>query len=304
VAVPGTVSCIASLPARFEVPDGDEGARRAALARWISDERNPLTWRSIVNRVWGYHFGRSIVDTPNDFGRMGSPPTHPELLDWLARGFLDHGQSLKWLHRTIVTSAAYRQQSLHNVEFARADGDNRYLWRMHRRQLEAEALYDSVLAVSGTIDYTMGGPGFDTFVFEDDHSPRYLYAQHDAEDPTAFRRAIYRFIVRSVPDPFLTCLDAADPSQSVPVRSQTLTALQALATMNNPMMVRQARYFADRVTAMADTVEGRVAEAYRLALCRAPTDAELSIMSDYAESYGMAAACRLLFNTNEFLFVD
>src|SRR5690606_31361860 len=111
-----------------------------------------FTWRSIVNRIWHYHFGRGIVDTPNDFGRMGSPPTHPELLDWLALEFLDHGASLKWLHRTIVTSATYRQASQTNEASEQIDGGNQYLWRMNRRQLDAESIRDAVLYVSGKLD--------------------------------------------------------------------------------------------------------------------------------------------------------
>src|SRR5690606_28763418 len=129
------------LPARFDLGDShDESDRRVALAEWIVDQRNPLTWRSIVNRVWQYHFGRGLVETPNDFGRMGATPTHPELLDWLAAEFRDGGQSLKQLHRLIVTSAVYRQSSAHVEAAAAVDADNRYLWRMNRRRLEAEEI--------------------------------------------------------------------------------------------------------------------------------------------------------------------
>ena len=304
-ARPGAVGLIATLPARFDLPEGSgEGARRAALARWITDQRNPLTWRSIVNRVWHYHFGRGIVDTPNDFGRRGSPPTHPELLDWLARGFLESGQSLKWLHKMILTSATYRQQSNHNLEFAEIDGANRYHWRMNRRQLDAEALRDSVLMVSGMLDLTMGGPGIDYFRFEDDHSPRYLYDQFDPNAEGAHRRSIYRFIVRSVPDPFMTCLDCADPAQSVPVRNQTLTALQALATFNNPLMIRQAVHFAHRLRALSDNAVEQIDSAFQLALARHPSTAERRVLDDYRATHGLAAMCRLIFNSNEFMFVD
>src|SRR5204863_5551971 len=134
--------------AAFRLPPGHaEGRRRAALADWIAAPENPLTWRSIVNRVWQYHFGRGIVDSPNDFGRMGRLPTHPELLDWLAVEFRDGGGSLKALHRLLVTSAAYRQVSLSDPAREKLDADNAYLWRMNRRRLEAEAVRDSVLAV-------------------------------------------------------------------------------------------------------------------------------------------------------------
>lgn len=302
---PGTVGCIPGLDSRFTTTaTGDESERRAALAHWLTDERNPLPWRSIVNRVWHYHFGQGIVSTPNDFGRMGAPPTHPELLDWLATEFLTHGQSLKWLHRMIVTSATYRQSSASNAAYQSIDGSNQYLWRMNRRQLEAEALHDATLSVSGKLDLTMGGPGVNLFVFEDDHSPRYKYAEFNPADPTGFRRSVYRFVVRSVPDPFMSNMDCADPSQSVPVRNQTLTAIQALSMMNNPMTVRQAAYFAERVAGEAKTIPAQVDDAYRIALNRSPSEEEMTALVPYAEKNGMAAACRLILNSNEFMFVD
>lgn len=150
----------------------------------------------------------------------------------------------------------------------------------------------------------MGGPGFDAFLYEDDHSPRYLYASHDVRDPSSFRRAIYRSIVRTVPDPFMTTLDCADPSQSTPVRNETVTALQALAALNNPFMVRQAGYFAERLEASYGTVEEQLTEGFSLALLRDPTADELDTLAQYAEEHGLAAACRLIFAMNEFLYVD
>ena len=302
-AVPGTVGCLPHLDHRFEDAE-DEGARRAALARWLTSPENALTWRSIVNRVWHYHFGAGLVDTPNDFGRMGAPPTHPELLDWLAVYFLENGQSLKALHTLMVTSATYRQASSGNDDFARIDGGNRFLWRMNRTQLDAESLRDSMLAVSGLLDLTMGGPGYDLFAFEDDHSPRYLYAEHEPLKGDALRRSVYRFIVRSVPDPFMTTLDCADPSQSVPVRTHTITALQALSMMNNPSVVTWAEAFAERVSSEADDLEGQLDAAFEYALARRASDTERATLAAYAEEHGLAAACRLIFNLNEFMFVD
>src|SRR5262249_50057483 len=141
---PGALTCVPGLDPRFVLPDpNDEGGRRGALAAWIADPRNPLTWRSIVNRVWHYPFGRGLVETPNAFARNGSKPTHPELLDWLAVQFRDSGQSLKALHRLIVTSAVYRQSSRDHPAFAKLDADNRWLWRMNRQRLDAEELRDS-----------------------------------------------------------------------------------------------------------------------------------------------------------------
>jgi len=293
------------LQRHFELPaDHDEGARRAALAAWIVDRDNPLTWRSIVNRVWHYHFGRGIVDTPNDFGRMGATPTHPELLDWLAVEFRDGGQSFKQLHRLIVCSSVYRQASAHRANCAESDAANRLLWRAHRRKLDAESVRDSVLLVAGKLDRRGGGEGFRAFGFKDDHSPHYKYHEYDPDDPTSHRRSIYRFIVRSVPDPFMTTLDCADPSLNVAKRNQTLTALQALALLNNPFMVRMAEHFAARVEPLGSTPAARIDTAYRLALSRPATAAELDLLVPLAAEYGLASVCRTIFNTNEFVFVD
>lgn len=296
---PGDLMSAAALPcvpgpsAAFELSQShQEGDRRAALARWVTDRRNMLTRRSIVNRIWQYHFGRGIVDTPNDFGKMGSPPTHPELLDWLAFWFLDHGESIKALHRLLLTSAAYRQSSAHQPEHARIDSDNRYLWRMNRTRLDAEVVRDAMLAVAGNLDLKMGGPSIQNFFFKDDHSPVYDYSRGQMNS----RRSIYRHIVRSVPDPFMDCLDSADPNLLTARRNSTLTALQALATLNDPFVIRQSEIFAAR--------EQDLAAAFETALSRPPSGAELQKLRAYSAKHGGANACRLLFNSTEFLFVD
>lgn len=290
----------------FELPaDAPEGQRRVALAQWIVDHRNPLTWRSIVNRVWQYHFGRGIVESASDFGRMGRAPSHPELLEWLAVEFRDGPQSLKLLHRQLVTTSTYRQSSVGDEARERLDAGNVYLWRMNRRKLEAEAIRDSVLAVSGRLDYRMGGPGFQDFVVErPEHSPHYEYHLHDPEDPRIQRRSVYRFLVRSQPQPFMTTLDCADPSMSVDKRNETINALQALALLNNKLTVSLARHFADRVAREAPDPRSQVARAFRLALSRDPTSDELDALIGYANQHGLSNACRLILNLNEFAFVD
>jgi hypothetical protein len=303
---PGSLACVRGLPATFVLdhPD-DEGSRRAALADWLASPRNVLTWRSIANRLWHYHFGRGIVETPNDFGRNGARPSHPELLDWLAAEIRDNGQSLKALHRLIVCSAVYRQSSRGNPAFEAIDADNRYLWRQNRRRLDAEALRDGVLAVSGTLDQRMGGPGFELFQFKDDHSPIYDHSAPDKVDnPQVRRRSIYRFVVRSVPNPFMEALDCADPNLNTPVRSQTLTALQALALWNDLFIVRQSREFARRLEELHSEPRSRLVAAYRAALGRDPRAAELDALAAYAARHGLAHACHLLWNTNEFVFID
>ena len=305
---PGALSLLKMLPGRFELPaNHTEGDRRAALAKWLSDPQNPLTWRSAANRIWQYHFGRGIVETANDFGRMGSAPTHPELLDWLACEFRDGGGSWKSLHRLIVTSATYRQSSsVSSAEGMASDADNRWLWRQNRRKLEAEAVHDAVLLVSGKLDLTMGGPGYRDFVIEQEaHSPHYEYHKADPLDAKTWRRSIYRFIVRSQTQPFMTSLDCADPSMRVDKRNESVSPGQALSLLNNGVMVAQANFFAERVQKLAgDDAAKQVEAAYRLALGRLPTGDERAKLVAYVGQHGLANLCRVLFNLNEFVFVD
>ena len=303
---PGTIPVISNVDWEFQLAEThNEADRRVALAEWIVRRDNPLTWRSIVNRVWQYHFGRGIVDSPNDLGRMGQLPSHAELLDWLAVEFRDGGQSLKKLHRLIVTSSVYRQASAHNEGNARIDSGNAYLWRMNRRRLTAEEVRDSVLAVSGKLDRKMYGPGFQLFVLEHpQHSPHYEYHKHDPDDPASHRRSVYRFIGRSQPDPFMTTLDCADSSQSVPRRDETTTALQALSLLNNKFMLRMAEHFSNRLKTESDNQSNQISRAFRLATGRQPTVEQAVALKDYASEFGTENLCRLLFNLNEFVFVD
>ncbi len=314
---PNTIQALAGLfNIPFELHSQDEAARRAALAKWITHPNNALTWRSIVNRVWQHHFGRGLVETANDFGRMGAKPSHPELLDWLAVTFRDDlGGSLKKLHKLIVMSEAYKRRSdgvleswkndqpqhsntpsLHGSTAAQ-DASNVFLSRQTRRKLDAEAIRDSILAVSGKLDLTMGGPSFQDFVIDKpQHSPHYEYHLHDPEDPKSHRRSIYRFIVRSQQQPFMTVLDCADPSMRVDKRNESISPLQALAMMNNGLTVTMAKHFAAHA--------GSVKRAFQLALAREPTAEELTALEDYAKREGLENACRVILNLNEFSFVD
>jgi len=306
LVAPGVPPLMEGAATRFELSaDRPEGERRAALARWLTDDRHPLTWRSIVNRIWQYHFGRGIVDSPNDFGRMGSLPSHPELLDWLAVEFRDGGQSLKALHRLICTSSTYRQTSTDDAAQASIDGSNMYLWRMNRRRLEAEALRDTVLQVSGKLNPLAGGPGFQDFVIEHPaHSPHYEYKLFDPENTLCHRRSVYRFIVRSQPQPFMTTLDCADPSMSVDKRNESMTALQALALLNNKLMVVMAKHFAERLERESQDIPGQIDRGIWLCLGRAPTAQERERLMSYAEKFGLINTCRVLLNLNEFAFID
>lgn len=298
--LPGDEDC------QFSLPTGhSEADRRAALAKWITADDHPLTWRSIVNRIWQYHFDQPIAGTPNDFGRMGQEPTHPQLLDWLAVEFRDNGQSFKKLHRLIVTSSVYRQSSTHNEANAGQDGSNQFLWRMNRRRLEAEEIRDSILSVSGQLDLTMGGPGFYLFELEKaEHSPHYEYHKFDPREAASHRRSIYRFVVRSQPDPYMTTLDCADSSQSTPQRDETLTALQALSMLNNPFQLVMAEAFAKRIEAEGETLEKQIDRAIWLTLGRSSTELERREYATFAQQHGLIQLCRVLLNQSEFVYLD
>ncbi|HTU26071.1 MAG TPA: PSD1 and planctomycete cytochrome C domain-containing protein [Pirellulales bacterium] len=306
VAEPGALSSIAGLPGRFAL-DGqaNEGERRAALAHWLIDPANVLTWRSIVNRIWHYHFGRGIVDTPNDLGKMGGQPSHPQLLDWLAVEFRDSGGSLKQLHRSIVMSATYRQSSQIDDARAQIDAQNRLLWRMNRTRLDAETIRDSILEISGKLDLTMGGPSVKQFVQSPGvHvTPKVDYLSYDIDAPGNHRRSIYRFLFRTLPDPFLESLDCPDGSQLTPTRSESVGALQALAMLNDRFVVRQSEHTAARLASESSDLPGQIRRLFQLVLLREPTEAERTRWEEYAARHGLANACRMLLNSNEFVFV-
>ena len=301
---PGVIPLTMNSRWQFKLPeDHTEADRRTALARWITSPDNPLTWRSIANRVWQYHFGKGIADSPNDLGRMGQLPTHPELLDWLADEFRKT-QSFKHLHRLIVSSATYRQASTRDEPNGVIDSDNQYLWRMNRRRLSAEELRDSVLSISGRLNGKMGGPGFYLFALEKTaHSPHFEYHKFDPDDAASHRRSVYRFIARSQPDPFMTMLDCADSSQSTPRRTETLTSLQALSLLNNNFNLTMARHFAARVESEA-TGSSVSTRAFELVTGRQPTHSEREQLDSYLQQYGLPNLCRVLFNTSEFVFLD
>jgi cytochrome c553 len=303
---PGALACLPGLPPELGSTTTPDTARRANLAAWLTRKENVLTWRSVVNRVWQHHFGQGIVDTPNDFGRNGSRPTHPELLDWLAVHFRDSGnmaQSLKQLHRLMVLSSTYRQSSLYNPRAIRIDSGNQLLWRMSRRRLDAEEIRDSVLAASGSLDETMGGPGYEPFRFKDDHSPVYDHTDTEAQlKPANWRRTLYRFTVRSVPDPFLDVLDAADPNVSVPVRNATLTALQSLTLWNSPFMLHHSELLAAKVPKSG--AGERVRWLFRRLFQREPAKQELSKTLLRLADDNLNLLCRVLLNSNEFLFAE
>jgi hypothetical protein len=306
-ASPGALTCLPELEARFKLDQSaDESARRAKLAGWLIDPRNPLTWRSIVNRAWQHHFGRGLVSTPNDFGRMGALPTHPELLDWLATEFLESGGSLKRLDRLIVTSAAYRQRSSGEATFAAKDADNVWLWRQNRRRLDAESVHDSILSLAGRLDQKMDGPSVQQFALSPGvHvTPLVDYTRYDWDSPGSCRRAVYRFVFRTLPDPFYEALDSADASQLTALRNESNTPLQALELLNNPFVLRQCQPLADRLQRESESLDQQVRLAIQAAYGRKPGSEELSLLSQYAARHGLLNLCRVIINSNEFLFVN
>jgi len=310
-AVPGALACVAELPARFDLANpANEGARRAALAAWLTSPENPLTWRSIVNRVWQHHFGRGIVETPNDFGKMGSLPSHPELLDWLAIWFRDeaHG-SFKELHRLLVTSATYRQATVPSGDrriAAATDAENRLLSRMNRTRLDAECVRDALLQISGRLDLRMGGPSDRQFDLQPGiHvTPRVDYTKFEVDSVEGRRRSIYRFLFRTLPDPFFEALDCPAGDQLLANRNNTVTVQQALAMWNNVFVTRQAEHLAERLAVARSEVEARVALACELVWGRGPAPEESADLVAFTQEQGLANLCRLLFNSNEFMFVN
>jgi hypothetical protein len=297
-------AALSALPLTGELgiqPADTEPQRRLKLAQWIADPANPLTWRVIVNRLWHYHFGAGLVLTPSDLGATAAPPSHPDLLDWLADELRRDGGRLKALHRLIVRSATYRQSS-GDGPAAAVDAGNRLLWRMNRRRLDAESLRDSILAVAGTLDGRAGGPSYRPFHYIEGNIPVYEVL---AERPEFWRRTVYRHTVRTHRSPLLDAFDCPDSSVMTPARSQTTTPLQALGLLNNAFVLEQSRYFAERVMRESGSEPAaQVHRAYRLALLRAPSEPERAEAVSFVTAHRLEDFCRVLFNTNEFLYVD
>jgi len=256
----------------------------------------------MANRVWHYHFGLGIVPTPSDLGQAGVPPSHPELLDWLAVGFVEKGWSIKKLHRLIVTSATYRQSSALNVAAAKIDVENRLLWRYAPRRLEAEAVRDAMLAVSGQLNPEMGGRSFRPFTTSEHGST--FYQLEDRDQPEFNRRTIYRINVNSGKDPLLDAFDCPDPAVKTPRRTLTVTPLQALSMMNNSFVQRQAKYLAERMVQETSGDTGKAIELmYRYAFGRTATSSEVEQARQLAAEFGMKEVAWTVLNATEFLYV-
>lgn len=279
----------------------DDATRRLALADWIASPDNPLTARVIANRVWQWHFGRGLVDTASDFGRSGSKPTHPELLDWLASYLIRSGWSLKKLHREIVLSATYRQSSQINAQALAVDADVRLLWRFPQRRLEAETIRDAMLATSGRMVWDIGGPGFDLF-----QSRGGLNGFPPIESFAApgLRRMVYAHKIRMERDAVFGAFDCPDAGQSTARRRQSTTPVQALNLFNSQFTFDESFAFAQRIQReVVNDTKAQILCAFRIAFCREPTEKELTAIGPLVVEHGLESLCRAIFNSNEFLFI-
>ncbi|WP_436717172.1 DUF1553 domain-containing protein [Roseiconus lacunae] len=290
----------------FEKDSWNEGDARARLAFYLTSEQNPLLWRSIVNRLWGWTFGSPLVSTANDFGRSGTTPTHPELLDFLAVQIRDDPKhSIKSILRLLLTSDAYQRSSRIDPAMSKRDAENAYCWRANRRRLTAEEYRDSLYSIAGILDHSLGGPSFQDFRIEKpEHSPHYQYHLHDFNDKASHRRSVYRFVVRSQPQPMMTTLDCADPSISIPMRDESTTALQALTYWNDRLVEYAADQFAKRMDAHHEDADQQIRFACRLVLGRGPTKQETRILKQLQTIHGNANVARVLFNMNAFVYLD
>lgn len=296
------------------------GKARLELARWVASPQNPMTARVIANRLWQHHFGQGIVATPSDFGRNGAKPTHPELLDWLANDLIRSGWSLKKLHKTILTSATYRQSVGANPIAAKLDPANTLLWRQRRQRLEGEAIRDSMLAVSGQLNPQMAGPSIYPRVSGEVLATGSTHKWGNSPEDQQRRRTVYVFQRRSLSLPMTEVFDGPDMVNTCPKRQATTIAPQALAMFNGEFGWEQARHFAQRVAKEAGgDPSAQVTLAYRLALVRKPTPTQLAQAAAFLakkaelhraetkaspEQAALADFCHVLFNTNEFLYAD
>ena len=287
--------------------------RRLALAKWIASPENPLTARVMVNRLWQWHFGRGIVDTPSDFGKNGAAPTHPRLLDWLARELVERNWSLKSMHRLMVTSGAYRRSSLHSdPEATRIDPQNRTLWRFQRRRLEGEAVRDSILTASGRLNGDRGGPP----VFpplppglDEAQKVQGTNTWETMPGPRGRKRSVYIFQRRSLSMPLMETFDAPVPNASCARRETSVSVLQALTMYDGEFVNQEARHFAERVKreSGADPAS-RIRRAFQVALGRDPRPEETQrarrLLEESSSGDGLTALCRVLLNSNEFVYID
>lgn len=293
-------------PAAIPPASGRTSGRRRALAEWIVSRENPLTARVMVNRIWHHHFGRGIVPTLDNFGKMGELPTHPELLDWLALEFMDRGWSVKQMHRLMMTSEAYRMSSqFTDAGNLQRDAANRYLWRFQARRLEGEIVRDSILATSGGLNRELGGPAvFPALQPEVLGQMTHGIWNKEADGPKVWRRSVYIYRKRSLPFPMLDSFDLPDQNISCGVRSVSTAPTQALMLLNDEFVLKHAAMFAQRVSeAEPADAEKQIDLAYRIAVSRPPTAQEREIAREYLKTHSLAGFAHVLLNLNEFVYL-
>lgn len=280
--------------------DSAEGKRRQTLADWIVSETNPLTARVMVNRIWQGHFGFGMVETANDFGHNGVAPSHPELLDWLSAEFMRNDWSMKEMHRQIVLSATYRQSSDFNRAASAIDSDNRLLWRYPPQRMMGEVIRDSILAINENLNLEMGGPGYSLF---DKRGGLSGFSPIEAFNEDGLRRMIYSHRVRRERDPVFGAFDCPDYGQSTPRRRESTTSIQALNLFNSRFVIDQSRSMAQLLKDHHADEPEQVDSAYQRILMRPPTAQERTEATALVQQHGLDALCRVLFNSNEFLFI-
>ncbi|MEM0926910.1 MAG: DUF1553 domain-containing protein, partial [Planctomycetota bacterium] len=300
--VPASLSVFGSAPSYKLAADSSESERRKSFADWMVSDDNPLTPRVLANRLWHYHFGTGIVDTPSDFGYMGGRPSHPELLDFLAVKLHESGWRIKAMHRLIMLSKTYQQSSSYRVDAAKLDADSRLLWRFTPRRLSSEEIRDTLLTVSGKLDLKPGGPGFRLYEFMQDNVCTYVPL--DKHGPETYRRAIYHQNARASVVDLMTEFDQPDCTFSAPKRAQTITPLQALTMLNHSFTLDMADAFAERLKQEAgDDPRAQVRTAYQLCYSRDPTDEERTDCLSLIREHRLTAFCRVLLNTSELIYV-
>jgi mono/diheme cytochrome c family protein len=292
-----------SLLVDLQLPaQASDAERRLAMARWLESSQHPLIARVIANRIWQFHFGQGLAATPSDFGTKGIEPSHPELLDWLAQELIEQNWSLKSLHRMILLSETYRQDNKPRAEGLAVDAGNRWLWRFQPRRLESEAIRDSILSVSGELDLRMGGPGFSAFEPNDNYVRVYL--PKEKFGPAEFRRMVYMQKIRMEQDATFGTFDTPDAALVCPVRSRSVTPLQALNLLNSPFVLGRAEALAKRLEQESGpSTEAKISAAYRLLFGREVSAEELAAAGKLVDAHGLQALCRGLLNSNEFLIL-
>jgi len=301
-----TVATYGNPPTEIPPADGHTSGRRRALAEWLASRENPLTPRVIVNRIWHHHFGRGIIPTLDNFGKMGDPPTHPELLDWLAVEFMNRGWSIKQLHKLIMTSDAYQMASAYtDADDMEKDPQNQYLWRYRTQRLDAEVVRDSVLVASGAINLAVGGkpvrPPLPEALVK---STIYNVWKNQEDGLESWRRSLYVYRKRGMAFPMFEVFDMPDPNFSAGRRSISTVPTQALTLINNESVLKQAQLFADRVKNEAgDEPVKQINLAYRIALTRPPDETELALATDLLGTHSLLDLTHVLLNLSEFLYM-